>query len=281
MIYKVMKITEYKEWKPFRILLISGSARSATSCPGEEGKTAKLIRVIKESLPKWVELDILDLKVDKDPVVLPCKGCISTAGGAHCHYPCDCYEPEQGDFLSDQDVYRRGELADAIVLITPIYWFSVPGQVKNLFDRLVCINQTITHDEAIDLLGDSIKLAKATRKLSSSEGFSDKLKNHWAGKRAGFIAHGDDGADDYANGLPKTYRPESTWTTLINLPEIAIMPLVEQMRYSGLEVQDEWILARHLNKGLSYAAANDALNGSEWKKLETDIINMILSLINK
>jgi putative NADPH-quinone reductase len=221
---------------------------------------------------------VVDLKVSADPIVMPCKGCISTAGGAHCHYPCDCYEPEQGDFMSDINFYKRGEWADIILLITPIYWFSVPGQVKNLFDRLVCINQTITHDEAVDLLGKDIKRADKTVLLKDLP-----LKNHWKGKRAAFIVHGDDGANDYPNGTPKTYNPNNEWTKLINLPQIAIMPIVEQMRYSEIEVLDEWILARHINRKKSYSEANLAVQNEtpEWLGFIEDCKNMINSILKQ
>jgi multimeric flavodoxin WrbA len=268
---------EFKKWNDFsksnkfKLLVILGSARSKTSCPGEEGKTKLLWNELEQELTN-IEIEVLNLEVDENPIVMPCKGCVSTAGGAHCHYPCDCYEPDQGDFMSDFDVYKKGEWADGILLITPIYWFSVPGQVKNLFDRLVCINQTITTEEAIDLLGDNIKSAEHTRALKDLN-----LQNHWKGKRAAFIVHGDDGANDYKTGLPKTYNPDNLWTRVINLPQIAIMPIVEQMRYSEVEVRDEWILTKHINRGKSYTDANlEVRTGStEW----TDYINLSIEMV--
>ncbi len=33
----------------------------------------------------------------KRPIIQPCKGCISTAGGYHCHFPCSCYH--KGDTI--------------------------------------------------------------------------------------------------------------------------------------------------------------------------------------
>lgn len=72
-----------------KIVAIQGSPRTKNSCSGGDSKTAFLMQKAVESLPKDVKVTVLDLKVeDTKPQVRPCKGCIGTANGFHCHYPC-------------------------------------------------------------------------------------------------------------------------------------------------------------------------------------------------
>jgi multimeric flavodoxin WrbA len=248
-----------------------GSARNEDNCPGESSKTQAItefaIRGLKTSEDKDVEFDILDLAITQGKTTIqPCKGCISTAGGAHCHYPCDCYgknSTSRPDKMSDEDVYQRFELADAFIVFSPIYWYSLTSQVKALFDRLVCINGTITHDEAKKLFGNNLKNAEYTKDFAHTVDYKKMQKNHYSGKIGAFFIQGDNGADDYkefdrtelmpyARSIPDTFKELKEWFD----PKMAAMPFVMQCRYSDIDVPDEFIIANYINQGISYADAD-------------------------
>ena len=188
---------------------------------------------------------------------------MSTAGGYHCHYPCDCYAsdyPEQADFLAEHDVYRRIERADGFAVFAPIHWYSVPTPVKAMFDRFVCVSQALSVENAARLLDGDVKNPERTRALSASGEHYELLANHWQGKHAAFFVHGDAGADDYSqNRRPKSLRMYAEQEeALTQNPRDAVMPIVTQCRYSGILVPDELVVGLNFNVGLSYAEANDA-----------------------
>lgn len=258
-----MKVKKLQEYNKKRIVIIVGSARVKDNCPGQESKTSIIVKHAIKDLPEDIEIDLIDLAVQDDvPIVQPCKGCISTAGGAHCHFPCSCYfkgDDQHPDFMSDFDVYKRLERADAFIVFSPINWWNVPTQVKAMFDRLVCASLTLTDKQAVELLGDgNIKNPAKTKKLSESKDFKKLVKNHLEGKVAAFYIQGDNGADDY-KGLD---IPESMAKYNIgkfNEPKNAIMPIVWQCRYMGIDSPDELIEAFYMNENISYSEANDKL----------------------
>lgn len=258
-----MKVKKLQEYNKKRIVIIVGSARAKDNCPGQEGKTSIIVKQAIKGLPEDIDIDLIDLSVQDDvPIIQPCKGCISTAGGAHCHWYCDCYfkgDEEHPDFMSDFDVYKRLERADAFIVFSPINWWNVPTQVKAMFDRLVCASLTITDKQAVEILGDgNIKNPVKTKKFSQTEEFKKMAKNHLEGKVAAFYIHGDNGADDY-KGLD---IPESMAKYNIgkfNEPKNAILPIVWQCRYMGIDSPDELIEAFYMNENISYSEANDKL----------------------
>ena len=136
-----MKVKKLEEYHKKRIMIIVGSARSKDNCPGEDSKTIKIVNEAIKKLSDDIEIDLVDLSIQSNkPIIQPCKGCISTAGGAHCHWYCDCYfkgNKDQPDFMSDFDIYQRLQKCDAFIVFSPINWWSVSSQVKAFFDRLV------------------------------------------------------------------------------------------------------------------------------------------------
>ena len=256
-----------------RIVVFQGSPRNPTEQPGQWGKTRYLmLYAVSEMKKLGVEVDMVDLALQDDvPTVLPCKGCISTAGGYHCHYPCDCYgkaeESSEGDggateepkdFLSEHDVFNRVAKADGFAVFMPVHWYSVPTQVKAMFDRFVCNNLTLTVEQAHELMGPDVKDPKLTRPLSKSREHDDMLKNQWEGKTAAFFIHGDDGADDYTNRKqPKSLRLYPDSKSPVEPAKMGVMPIVQQCRYSGIEVPDDLVVGFHFNRGIDYATAND------------------------
>jgi multimeric flavodoxin WrbA len=257
-----MKIKKLQEYNKKRILIFIGSARSKDNCPGQDSKTSKIVLQSIKDLPKDIELDIIDLAIEPDkPIIQPCKGCISTAGGAHCHFPCDCYfkkDKKHPDLMSDFDIYKRILKADAFIVFTPINWWSVSSQVKAMFDRLVCGSLTITVNQADELWGENKKNARYTKKFSSTEEYKQMVKNHYEGKVGAFYIHGDDGADDYVDRkLPKSLTKYEIGK--FNEPKNAILPIVWQCRYMGIDVPEELIEAFYMNEEISYSDANDKL----------------------
>ena len=119
-----------------RIMLIQGGTRDKDTCPGEDTKTKDLIESIEDiSAGDEIELDILDLSVKGDgKVIQPCKGCVGTSGGFHCHWQCSCYGKGSAsenlyDLMHKENVYDRLEKCDAFIVFTPIHWYAaVLGQ---------------------------------------------------------------------------------------------------------------------------------------------------------
>jgi multimeric flavodoxin WrbA len=257
-----MIIRKIGDRKP-KVLVFQGSPRDVDTCSGMESKTEKILKATIDRYSPFIDFTVIDLSVNttKKPNIQPCKGCISSSGGYHCHFPCSCYFKggKTTDLLSELDVYARLQDCDAFLIFSPIHWHSLTSQVKTLFDRLVCTNQTLTIDDAKKLTGDEIKNVEKTGKLARSGKYDGMLRNHLEGKVCGFFAHGDDGADDYeGKQLPLSYDVLADSFSLD--PKSVVMPFVMQMKYSGVFVPDNLIQAFYMNKGMNYNSANKTLN---------------------
>ncbi len=260
-----MIVRKLGDKKP-KVLIFQGSPRDEDTCANMVSKTHKIVKYIKSKWSPFVNFHEIDLSVNqsKKPIIQPCKGCVSTAGGFHCHFACSCYskgDREKPDLLSEADVYKLLQECDAFIIVSPIHWHSLTSQVKLLFDRLVCINQTLTVDDAKKLMGsENIKNSEITGKFSKSGKYDNMLRNHLEGKVAAFYVHGDDGADDYeGKELPDSYNDVFD-DGFSNNPKNVVMPFVMQLKYSGVFVPDELIQAFYINKGLDYYVANQKFN---------------------
>lgn len=197
---------------------------------------------------------------------------------------CSCYfkgDEKNQDLLSELNVYELLKECDAFLIFSPIHWHSLSSQVKTLFDRLVCINQTLSIDDAKKLMGDgNIKNGKITGKFSKSGKHNNLLRNHLEGKVAGFWAQGDDGANDY-NGkeLPLSYS-DVLDDGFTNNAKNVVMPFVMQLKYSGVFVPDELIEAFYTNRGLDYYSANKTKNGEFMDRANNLIENLLEYLEN-
>ena len=130
--------------------------------------------------------------------------------------------------MYEADIYDKLEQCDGFIVVSPIHWYSVSTQVKAMFDRLVCANQTITKEEALEIFGKgNIKNSELTGKVEITNQHKDKLRNHLEGKWAAFYVHGDNGANDY-NGNPPDIG-DRVWDV-----KNSVMPLVYQCRYSEI-----------------------------------------------
>lgn len=177
---------------------------------------------------------------------------------------CSCYfkgDSKKPDLLQELDVYEKLKSCDGFLIISPIHWHSLTSQVKLLFDRLVCINQTLTVEDAEKLMGKkNIKDVNITGKFARSGKHNDMLRNHLEGKFCGFYAHGDNGANDYVGKeLPDSYSDVMDDGFGLNANAV-VMPYVMQMKYSGVYVPDELIQAFYINEGIDYNTANKTFN---------------------
>ncbi len=99
------------------ILLLNGS-------PRKNGNSAALLQVAKKfGLANGHHITEISVYTGAFKPCVDCRSC--KVADLECTIPDDMVK-----------VYGAFEWADFIVLATPIYWFSVPGPLKNLFDRL-------------------------------------------------------------------------------------------------------------------------------------------------
>lgn len=259
-----------------KILLFQGSPRSEKSCSGQKSKSEKLCEYLLDKWSPFVDFKYIDLSV-KNIIIQPCKGCVSTSNGMHCHWKCTCYiknSKQAPDLMYEADIYDSLEVCDAFLVVSPIHWYSVSSQVKSMFDRLVCANQTLTKEQAIEILGDgNIKTADLTGQAELEGKYKHLLKNHLEGKVASFYLHGDDGANDYEGNQP--YTGDLSWDV-----KNSIMPLVYQCRYSGIDAPDHLIEAFYINKGLDYYEANLQPNEELYSRADK-LMDRILNHLNK
>jgi multimeric flavodoxin WrbA len=260
-----MKVRKLGDWKP-KVLIFQGSPRDPDTCSDMKSKTHKIVDYVISKWSPFIDMQVIDLSVNhsKQPIIQPCKGCISTSGGFHCHFACSCFhkgDDKKPDLLSELDVYNKLKECDAFVIFSPIHWHSLSSQVKTLFDRLVCINQTLTVDDAKKLMGKgNIKNSEITGKFARSGKYDGMLRNHLEGKVAAFYAQGDNGADDYeGKELPESYSDVLDDGFGRN-PKSVVMPFVMQLKYSGVFVPDELIESFYVNEGVNYNVANKTFN---------------------
>ena len=271
-----------------KVILFQGSPRDKDTCANMDSKSHKIVDYIIDKWSPFIDFKVFDLAVNqsKAPTIQPCKGCVSTAGGFHCHFKCSCYfkgDDKKPDLLQELDVYEHLQECDAFVVISPIHWHSLTSQVKLLFDRLVCINQTLSVEDAKKLMGsENIKNSDITGKFAKSGKYDEMLRNHLEGKVCGFYAHGDDGADDYeGKELPKSYS-DVLDDGFGNNPKAVVMPYVMQMKYSGVYVPDELIQSFYVNKGVNYYTANKTFNKEkEFFERADTLIDNLLNYLDK
>jgi hypothetical protein len=268
-----MVIRKLSDKKP-KILIFNGSPRRLKSCANQTSKSQKIVQYVIEKWLPFVDFDVIDLSIGKT-TIQPCKGCVSTSNGFHCHFPCSCYvkgDKVKTDLMYEKDVYQKLQECDGFIVVSPIHWYSVSSQVKAMFDRLVCANQTITQEQAVEIFGKgNTKNSELTGKTEIWGQHKDLLKNHLEGKWAAFFVHGDNGANDYDGNQPET--GDRAWDV-----RNSVMPLVYQCRYSGINCPDDLVEAFYINQGKPYYQANEDFDSeiSVFKKMD----NLVEKLLN-
>jgi multimeric flavodoxin WrbA len=271
-----MKIRKLSDKKP-KILIFQGSPRRENSCANQKSKSQKVAEHLIYNWSTFADLEIIDLSVG-EVNIQPCKGCISTSNGMHCHWKCSCFKKgstKAPDLMYDADIYTKLEKCDGFIIISPVHWYSVSTQVKAMFDRLVCANLTITKEEAVEIFGEgNIKNSKLTGRAELSDKYKHLLRNHLEGKWAAFYIHGDDGANDYDGNQPNI--GDEQWSV-----KDCIMPIVYQCRYSGMNAPDDLIEAFYINQGIDYYQANiDFVNTPEFLMKADKLIEKLINYLS-
>jgi multimeric flavodoxin WrbA len=218
-----------------RILLICAAARNDQTCPGEMSKTFRLVAIARQVLESaGAECDLLDLSEltsGYQRYILPCKACVSTAMPL-CHWPCSCYPNHALGQVNDwmNELYPRFVAAHGLMIVTPVYWYGLPGGFKSLLDRLVCADggnpdPTSTH-------------GKKPAEAKALELAGWPYPKHLAGRAFATITHGDvEGAGSVRRALVDTL----SW-----------MGLVPAGRKANLD--------RYVGYYAPYATSHDALD---------------------
>ncbi|HFB83709.1 MAG TPA: flavodoxin family protein [Thermodesulfatator sp.] len=87
--------------------------------------------------------------------IKPCLGCVSEDVKA-CRFPC-IFE-DYGKLI-----LQKIREAEGIILASPIYWYNVSGPMKNLLDRLTCL-ENMAHIEGYSYLEGKVAAAIAVGK---------------------------------------------------------------------------------------------------------------------
>ncbi len=241
--------------RPFRVLLISGSCRRQYNCPGVDSKSRTLMLRMAEKLPQAWEIDYEDLgNVYGREKIQSCNACVSTSM-VSCVWPCNCYSrnnKKEPNLMWNLDMYARFDMADAWAIIGPVNWYAPSGNLKLMFDRLVCMNGGNRDENTIDHKNPEKAMA-----LEHSKKWKKLSLNHLEGRTAAFFCYGDNGGDE----LDETGRPEILMHKEYFNPDDepfendhdAYRPLVWQCRYGGVEVPDNLWRYEVIGEGKKYS----------------------------
>jgi multimeric flavodoxin WrbA len=241
--------------RPLRVLILAGSSRRQYNCPGVDSKARTLMLRMAERLPQHFEIDYEDLSnVYGRARIQSCNACVSTSM-ALCVWPCNCYarhDRKEPDLMWDLDLYARLDLADAWAIVAPINWYSVPSNIKLLFDRLVCMNGGNPREDLIDHKDPEKAMA-----LDKTAQWKELSQNHLEGRTAAFFTYGDGGGDELDDdGRPRALRHKE-WFDPEAEPfddmRAAFAPIVWQCRYSGIEVPEDLRAYVEFGRGRKYS----------------------------
>lgn len=114
--------------------------------PHKNGGTAQLLlAALKAAEREGVKTEWYSLY---DGEIKPCVGCIQNEG-PECRFPC-IFE-DYGKTLLEK-IYE----ADGLIFATPIYWFAPSGVMKNLLDRMTCLENMVAFGEPSYLEGKTV-----------------------------------------------------------------------------------------------------------------------------
>lgn len=113
-----------------KVLVLNGSPRM------ERSNSLRLTKAFLEGLGETGELEIEELTISKMHIE-PCLGCLN------------CWKRTPGKCFRDDDMAQAIEkyvTADLVVWSFPLYYYSLPGQLKCFLDRTVPINKPVMCD---------------------------------------------------------------------------------------------------------------------------------------
>jgi hypothetical protein len=246
------------EERPFKVIIIAGSARRIDGCPGLDSKARALMHRMIGQMPAGWQIDHEDISNEHGkPKIQGCNGCVGSSM-ALCIWPCNCYGPRsetQPDLMWDLNLYQRLARADAWAIIGPVWWYGPSTNIKTMFDRLVCMSGGNPRPDLIDK-----KSTLKAQALEKSPQWQELTRNHLEGRTAAFFCYGNLGADELdADRRPKILKHKE-WFAPSEEPyqgreRDAYQGLVWQCRFSGIEVPDH--LWKHASIGLNRPYADD------------------------
>ena len=191
-----------------RVLIVNAASRSEHTCPGESSKSFRLAKIAEDVLASdGIDTEFLDLSRTSSEYgrnILPCKTCFSTAAPL-CHFPCSCYPNYSLGQTQDwmNDIYPMWVDADAVLIVSPVNWYSVTSPLKALMDRMVCADggnpdPTLTR-------GKKAALAKEVE----LKGWD--YPQHLAGRLFSVVVHGD------VEGAAGVRRSIADWLSFMGL----------------------------------------------------------------
>lgn len=112
-----------------RITLINAS-------PRKYGSSYKLLLIASKGVidagGEYIWINLSDYKVKE------CLGCVSD-DQVVCRYPC-IIDDDDFNGLAEKLIDTHG-----FIIATPVYWYTVPGSLKNFIDRLTSLENMIIH----------------------------------------------------------------------------------------------------------------------------------------
>jgi multimeric flavodoxin WrbA len=117
----------------FEIMKILGILGS----PHKDGGSAQLLlATLKAAEKEGAKTEIVSVY---DGEIKPCIGCINNEEPV-CKFPCIF-----DDF--GKSILEKINQAEGLIFSTPIYWFAPSGPLKNLIDRMTCLENMVSYGE--------------------------------------------------------------------------------------------------------------------------------------
>lgn len=154
-----------------KIIILNGSPRKA-------GNTATLSASFKKGA-EAAGNQVSEFFIDAMNIQ-GCKGCFG--GGKDCHSP--CVQKDDMDII-----YPLYKEADVVVLASPLYYWSISGQLKTAFDRLFAIAECDSNYHN-PIKKSVLIMAAEGYGFEESEYWYDRLEKHLGWKSLGKILCG-------------------------------------------------------------------------------------------
>ena len=199
---KEAKLMGLKKNKKFKVLGISGSARSSSDMAQESSNSEELLRRCLNYCKKLgAEIELIPLK---DYKIEHCKACYSTTN-TQCHFYCSCY-PKGTPLADDMSniLYDKVISADAIIFATPVNNFKISILMAAFIDRCISLDGSLSPANPKDPKNKelNIKHMKFIEKTADPKIPGSGMLRRFSGKIAGVIVTGhEEGASMVISNL--------------------------------------------------------------------------------
>ena len=199
---KEAKLMGLKKNKRFKVLGISGSARSSSDMAQESSNSEELLRRCLNYCKKLgAEIELIPLK---DYKIEHCKACYSTTN-TQCHFYCSCY-PKGTPLADDMSniLYDKVISADAIIFATPVNNFKISTLMAAFIDRCISLDGSLSPANPKDPKNKelNIKHMKFIEKTADPKIPGSGMLRRFSGKIAGVIVTGhEEGASMVISNL--------------------------------------------------------------------------------